>query len=294
MSDNKIYWVRGNTQELLIPLEQEIVPQEGDIEVVPYYPDQDATVTVHLVGKYRKMTYTPQVDGNVLRFTENGTIPAGVYGVEVLVNNPDGTQYRSLWDNQIVVTNANDSVLQEWDEFKQQDIKARAALFFFAKGDKGDAFTYEDFTQEQIEGLKKPAYDAAQELTQEVHTLEQQFTEQENQRIANERQREENETSRIQAESARHQKFSADHQQAVNDHATAQSDHTQYTQDHEKELERESAETLRKQSETQRQTNEQQRQSNETQREETFATYKPMIDAKLDMITQEQFNQIFE
>ena len=138
MDENKIYWVRGNTQELLIPLEQEIVPEEGEVQVVPYYPDQDAVVTVRLVGKYRKQSYTPIVDGNLLRFTEDGTIPAGVYGVEILVNNPDGTQYRSLWENQIVVTNANDSVLQEWDEFRQLDVKARAALFFFAKGDKGE------------------------------------------------------------------------------------------------------------------------------------------------------------
>ena len=138
MDENKIYWVRGNTQELLIPLEQEIVPEEGEIQVEPYYPADGATVTVCLVGKYKKYTYTPTIDGNLLRFTESGTIPAGLYGVEVLVNNPDGTQHRSLWDNQIVVTNQNDSVLQEWDEFRQLDVKARAALFFFAKGDKGE------------------------------------------------------------------------------------------------------------------------------------------------------------
>lgn len=138
MNDNRIYWVRGNTQELLIPLEQEIVPQEGEVEVVPYYPDAEATVQVRLVGKYRKLSYTPTVDGNLLRLTENATLPSGVYGVEVVVENPDGTRYRSLWDNQIVVTDQNDSVLQEWDEFKQLNAKARAAVFFFAKGDKGD------------------------------------------------------------------------------------------------------------------------------------------------------------
>ena len=32
------------------------------------------------------------------------------------------------------------------------------------KGDKGDPFTYDDFTPEEIEGLKKPATDAANEL----------------------------------------------------------------------------------------------------------------------------------
>ena len=33
-----------------------------------------------------------------------------------------------------------------------------------AKGDKGNPFTYDDFTSEEIEGLKKPATDAANEL----------------------------------------------------------------------------------------------------------------------------------
>lgn len=32
------------------------------------------------------------------------------------------------------------------------------------KGDKGDPFTYDDFTSEEIDGLKKPATDAANEL----------------------------------------------------------------------------------------------------------------------------------
>lgn len=154
MDENKIYWVRGNTQELLIPLEQEIVPEEGEIQVEPYYPAEGATVTVCLVGKYKKYPYTPTVDGNLLRFTESCTIPAGLYGVEVLVNNPDGTQYRSLWDNQIVVTNANDSVLQEWDEFRQLDVKARAALFFFAKGDKGEKGDRGEKGEQGVQGEK--------------------------------------------------------------------------------------------------------------------------------------------
>ncbi len=48
----KIYWVRGNTQTLLIPLEQEIVPQEGEIVTEPYYPVEGAVVKVILVGEF--------------------------------------------------------------------------------------------------------------------------------------------------------------------------------------------------------------------------------------------------
>jgi hypothetical protein len=155
MEDNKkVYWVYGNTQTLLIPLEQEVMTEQEQIEAVPYYPDANALVTVNLVGRIKKYSYTPTVDGNLLRITDTGTLPTGCYGVEVVVVNPDQSQYRSQWDCQVVVTTSNDPVLQEWDEFKEKDVEARAALFFFAKGDKGDAFTYADFTPEQLAALK--------------------------------------------------------------------------------------------------------------------------------------------
>lgn len=47
-----------------------------------------------------------------------------------------------------------------WAELvKLEDLKG-------LKGDQGDAFTYSDFTPEQIDGLKQPAIDAAQVANQ--------------------------------------------------------------------------------------------------------------------------------
>lgn len=287
-----IRWIYGNTLPLAAKLRMTTKTEHGKV-TEDYFPPEGSVISPAIVGKYTRKTYSNYtIDGNIVTFTDDGTLGVGTYGIEIRVKEPN-KNLRSFKCGSLTILNCSEDI--DIGEFISEGAVVIDAMpYYWAKGDKGDPFTYDDFTPEQIEELQKPASDAAEELTQEVHTLEQQFTEQENQRIANERQREENETSRIQAESARHQQFSADHQQAVNDHTTAQSDHTQYTQDHEKELERESAETLRKQSETQRQTNEQQRQQNETQREETFATYRPMIDAKLDVISQEQFNQIFE
>lgn len=150
----KIIWVYGNTQTLLIPLEQEVMTPQDEIETVPYYPAADATVVVNLVGRWRKHTYTPVVDGNLLAITDDGSLPPGCYDVEVGVRNTDGTQYRSQWGCQILVTTQNNSVLKEWNEFKKQDVKARAAVFFFAKGDKGDPLTWDDLTPEQKASLK--------------------------------------------------------------------------------------------------------------------------------------------
>lgn len=155
--EKKVYWVKGNTQTLLIPLEQEVIPQEGEIQVLPYYPAEDSTVTVYITGMGVRRPYTPTIDGNLLTITDNGNLPAGGYDIEVTVDNIDGTQYRSLWANQIVVTNQNDSVLEEWDDFRTQSVEARASLFFFARGEKGDPFTYNDFTPEQLEALRGPA-----------------------------------------------------------------------------------------------------------------------------------------
>ena len=150
--ENKAIWVRGNRQSLLIPLEQEVVSGSGTV-TEDYYPDADSVVTVNLVGRAKKYNFRPTIDGNLLVITENGEVPAGCYGIEVIVFNLDGTRFRSYWPDQVVVTESNPSVLEQWNEFKQQDVHARAALFFFAKGDKGDPFTFDDLTPEQLSML---------------------------------------------------------------------------------------------------------------------------------------------
>lgn len=165
--DNKIIWVQGNTQEVIIPLEQEIMVQEGEVTPEPYYPEVGDTITVTFVGKYLSYDFTPTVDGNNLIVVDNGTLPFGEYGIQVVVVKANGTRLRSMWDKQLEIKQKNDGVLQEWDEFKSaESAQARAALFFFAKGDKGDKgddFEYSDFTPEEIAELQRPALEAKAE-----------------------------------------------------------------------------------------------------------------------------------
>ena len=156
MDENKVIWVRGNHQPLLIPLEQKVISGNGETVTVPFYPEADAVTNVYLVGRKRKFPFTPTIDGNLATITEDGSVPAGCYGIEVIVVNQDETRYRSFWPEQAVVTECNNSVLEEWEEFAQQQVTAKAALFFFAKGDKGEPFRYEDFTPEQLEALRGP------------------------------------------------------------------------------------------------------------------------------------------
>ena len=137
--NEKIIWVMGNRQQIIIPMEQEVIPEEGEPYTEDFYPAEGDVVKVTLTGAYRPYIYTPEVDGHLLILTETGTLPKGLYGVQITVVNSNGeTRLRSFWDQQIVVTEKNNSVLKEWDEFKNQPVTARAAVFFFAKGDKGD------------------------------------------------------------------------------------------------------------------------------------------------------------
>jgi len=153
--NEKIIWVMGNRQSVIIPMEQEVIPQEGDPYTEDFYPAEDDVVKVTLTGAYRPYIYTPEVDGHLLILTDKGTLPKGLYGVQITVVGSNGeTRLRSFWDHQIVVTEKNNSVLKEWDEFKNQDVQARAAVFFFAKGDKGDALTWDDLMPEQKASLK--------------------------------------------------------------------------------------------------------------------------------------------
>ena len=158
--NKKIIWVMGNLQSVIIPMEREVIPEDGDPYTEDFYPADGDVVKVALTGSYKPYIYTPEVDGNLLIVTDKGTLPKGIYGVQITVVSANGeTRLRSFWDQQIVVTERNNSVLKEWDEFKKQDVKARAAVFFFAKG---DPFTYKDFTPEQIEDIKRPATEAAE------------------------------------------------------------------------------------------------------------------------------------
>lgn len=221
--NNKIYWVKGNTQPLLIPLEQEVMTPNEEIVREPYYPDEGAVVKVILESTFRRFEYTPTVNGNLLTFSDAGTLPCGCYDVVVKVDNPNGTHLRSKWNHQIVVTDDNVRTLQEWDEFKDQPVEARAAVFFFAKG---DPFTYEDFTPEEIEGLQKPARDAAAEIIEDYAQVKrdaQAATGAANgaAQLANEKAGLANEKAGLAAEKAALANEKGDYAQAQGDAATA-------------------------------------------------------------------------
>lgn len=117
-----------------------------------------------------------------------------------------------------------------------------------SKGEDGKAFTYDDFTPEQIEELQKPATDAADSLLQ----LEKAIESAEQSRVLAENNRNESELLREQSEQGR--------KQAETERSSAE------TQREENESKRLTAEQARIQAESARSTAEQDRVSNEQSR----------------------------
>lgn len=117
---------------------------------------------------------------------------------------------------------------------------------------KGESFTYEDFTPQQIEELQRPATEAVWEF----NVFAEKAAQEETGREDAEKVRNNDENKRVVAEKTR-------------DAA---------------EVERRSAETLRIKAENQRQSTEQQRVEAERQRVTEFAGFKEMMDGKQDKL----------
>lgn len=133
-------------------------------------------------------------------------------------------------------------------------------MLSFIKGDKGDPFTYEDLTEEQIAELQKPATEAAESVSK----LEEEVSRAEALRASAEQTREANEQSRISAENGR---ISDENERTANE--TARQDN----------------EATRTDNEAERQENEESRVSAETARSEEFATWQGEIDGKQNALT---------
>ena len=150
--------------------------------------------------------------------------------------------------------------------------------------------------REQAEGLRQTTFETneakrqkdfddnealrAASFTEAEQQRQGTFTENEQQRNSDYQTAEHNrDTAYEQAEGQRQQTFDDDHNRAAEDHQTAADDHANEQQ--------------RIENEQQRVENERGRVSAEEQREATFATYQPQIDAKLDKVTEAQFNEIF-
>lgn len=225
--------VQGNVLRLNIPLQVKIrnTEQEEPTErTEDFYPSLDNPTIVKLTSDYKTVNFDAEVDGNVVKVEDKGTLKTGCYQIEVICKGDNGNPYRFAEPCVIHVVNyTKDADIEAGVEYEVETYTLEGAYFIKGeKGDKGDPFTWEDFTEEEILLLQKPAQDKADEVTE----LQEQWSEAETQRAQAERGRVTAEQTRQTAEGQRN---TSEQQRQTNEQA------------------RSNAEALRVQAESQRQ-----------------------------------------
>lgn len=145
--------------------------KDGSGKYIPW-PDHDWVARFTTAGRFRGLTAS--CFGGVCRncfrdgdeihiVADRHNLPPGVVSVEftsIIPNEdyPDGVQ--SVVQKGVLDLNLTNEATPMPEAFEVE------LLLPYIKGDKGDAFTYEDFTPEQIAELQKPATDKAAEVTE--------------------------------------------------------------------------------------------------------------------------------
>lgn len=260
-TDALIKHVKGNPLRLAIPLTvkiRDLVDGQPTEREEDFYPDASRGVKIVLDASYITRTFDGVVSGNVVSMEDRGTLKLGYYQVEVLCYDNSGIPYRYMARNIIAIVDATaDAGIEADIEFDSETYTLEGAYFIKGeKGDKGDPFTYDDFTPEQIAELQRPATEAAERADQaiaDMNTLERavetaEYVRQQNEetrqtqeayrqgaeqsreqsegvRNNNEATRQTDEQARQQNETQRASQATADHSRALSDHERAGNDH---------------------------------------------------------------------
>ena len=147
-----IRWIYGNTLPLAAKLRMTTKTEHGKV-TEDYIPPEGSVILPAIVGKYTRKTYSNYaIDGNIVTFTDDGTLGVGTYGIEIRVKEPN-KNLRSFKCGSLTILNCSEEL--DLGEFINNGAVVIDAMpYYWAKGDKGDPFTYDDFTPEQLAGLK--------------------------------------------------------------------------------------------------------------------------------------------
>ena len=135
MGDNTIKWVRGNTLPLVVTLHEIEVTKESS-ERKEYTPPEGSIVTACIVGSYKTYAYEVAVEGSLVYFTDDGTLPIGTYGIEIKVKEEE-RNLRSFKCGTLQIVNC-DKDFEVGDLLTDEAVALDAFPFIFGKGEKGD------------------------------------------------------------------------------------------------------------------------------------------------------------
>lgn len=150
----KIKHVRGNTLSLAIPLQDKIwriVEGEKTAEITDFVPLETDVVEVVIKSAYRSVTLPATVTENVVSVVDDGTLPTGCYGVEIVVRRASGDVRRYYNSCSIhVVEQTRDAGIEDGVEFNVETYELEAAVFEMMRGYSA----YEIWLQQGYEGTE--------------------------------------------------------------------------------------------------------------------------------------------
>jgi len=131
-----IKWIFGNTLPIVVELKEVIKTQEGTT-TEDYIPPVGSDIEVWAIGECKKKQFDYTIDGNVLMFTDDGTLNVGTYGIRITVIEPESRRLRSFKCEELKIVNCTEDL--DLGEFIQEGAVTLDAMpFFWAKGEKGD------------------------------------------------------------------------------------------------------------------------------------------------------------
>lgn len=138
----KIKHVYGNVLKVAIPLDViEVTSVNGETvsTTTEFTPNSSYPVTILLKKGATMYPFQADVEGNVVSFEDPGTLPIGIYQLEVLCRNDQGKPMRFMVRSVIEIVDATiDAGIEAGVEFNAESYTLDGGVFLFAKGDKGD------------------------------------------------------------------------------------------------------------------------------------------------------------
>ena len=145
MSSYPIKIVQGNWFRLIQPLEK-IIWEGQTKEIVEYVPQDGDVIQVTLIGAYSPYKMNDiTIDGNVLKYENNGTLPLGSYDVRIGIVLADGKRLRSYQDGVVKIVKTNkEASIPDYTEFGIDTFQLGGAVFMYVPSGEGGGGGGED------------------------------------------------------------------------------------------------------------------------------------------------------
>ena len=147
---------QGNLLRLAIPLVERVRTVENGLEKVTDYAYElkigEEAAVVLKNGVYAK-SYTPSIENGIAAISDDGELPVGRYGVEVLITGDQKKRYYEVGVVEVTQTSA-EAGIGTGAAMTPMMATLEAAIYYYAKGDRGVGIRSVAQTDEVIDTVK--------------------------------------------------------------------------------------------------------------------------------------------